>query len=53
MNLRSLGLVLLSALFLLLCVASAQAAPAPDPSTQPIPQWWSDARFGMFIHWGR
>ncbi len=23
----------------------------PDPSKQP-PAWWSEARFGLFIHWG-
>ncbi|MCW3060510.1 MAG: alpha-L-fucosidase, partial [Capsulimonas sp.] len=28
--------------------ASAQG-PAP---TDPHMQWWRDARFGMFIHWG-
>jgi len=52
MNAKRLGLLLLSAVFLLPFVAAAQAAPAPDPGTQPIPQWWTDARFGMFIHWG-
>ena len=19
---------------------------------RPMPQWWSDAKFGIFIHWG-
>ncbi len=52
MNTKRLGLVLFSALFLFPLFSGAQAPPAPDPSTQPIPQWWTDARFGMFIHWG-
>jgi alpha-L-fucosidase len=52
MDMKRLGLAMLSTLFLIPLFASAQAAPASDPSTQPIPQWWSDARFGMFIHWG-
>jgi hypothetical protein len=20
--------------------------------TRPVPQWWKDAKFGIFIHWG-
>jgi alpha-L-fucosidase len=46
------GLVLLS-------LASQAAAQAPDPITGETPaqrdlrmQWWREARFGMFIHWG-
>src|SRR5690348_11496485 len=23
-----------------------------DPATSPRTQWWRDAKFGMFIHWG-
>lgn len=19
---------------------------------RPVPQWWTDAKFGIFIHWG-
>jgi alpha-L-fucosidase len=41
-------------------LCAAMAAPAPTPPTAPAPaaatpeqmQWWRDARFGMFIHWG-
>jgi alpha-L-fucosidase len=21
-------------------------------NTRPCPQWWKDARFGIFVHWG-
>src|SRR3954468_6080405 len=31
---------------------SFQAAAADDPATSPRTQWWRDAQFGMFIHWG-
>ena len=20
--------------------------------SRPVPQWWQDAKFGIFIHWG-
>jgi alpha-L-fucosidase len=37
--------------------ASAQAAASPLPAETPAQKearlaWWTDARFGMFIHWG-
>jgi alpha-L-fucosidase len=41
--------VLVSALFAL--VASAQSSRAPLPPDQRT-QWFRDAKFGMFIHWG-
>jgi alpha-L-fucosidase len=28
------------------------AAQAPDPTREARMQWWHEARFGMFIHWG-
>ena len=40
---------------LALCVgASAKAYDADWESlnTRPCPQWWKDAKFGIFIHWG-
>jgi alpha-L-fucosidase len=33
-------------------VPHALAAPGDDPLTSPRTQWFRDARFGMFIHWG-
>ncbi len=33
-------------------VLSAPAADAQDPSQSDRMQWWRDARFGLFIHWG-
>lgn len=40
-------------------VASAAETPSPDPYANETPaqrdarmQWWREARFGMFIHWG-
>ena len=20
--------------------------------SRPVPQWWKDAKFGIFVHWG-
>src|SRR5262245_44532005 len=48
---------------LLLCIsmvwagAVAAAAARYEPTwssidSRPTPQWWSDAKFGIFIHWG-
>jgi len=52
MNSLSLFAVLLSGLTL----NGAEAKPGPIPDTpRPYPerlQWWGEARFGMFIHWG-
>jgi alpha-L-fucosidase len=31
---------------------TAQVARQPDPDHERRMQWWRDARFGMFIHWG-
>jgi alpha-L-fucosidase len=51
MNSLSLLAVLLSGLTL----NAAETKPVPIPTPAPDPerlQWWTDARFGMFIHWG-
>jgi alpha-L-fucosidase len=49
------------ALMLAAVLATACASPARAQSyaptwesvdSRPTPQWWSDARFGIFIHWG-
>lgn len=51
-------LLKLTALLLtpLAAMIAAEAQPAPSAATpRPYPdrlQWWADARFGMFIHWG-
>lgn len=47
----------LTGLFLALLAPGASAASPPAASRPPRPyperlQWWADARFGMFIHWG-
>src|SRR5690349_23011668 len=45
-------------LSLALCTMSALAGAqqyAPDwasVDSRPTPAWWTDARFGIFIHWG-
>ncbi|MBM3495643.1 MAG: hypothetical protein FJX72_15170, partial [Armatimonadetes bacterium] len=31
---------------------SRSAVPSPRPSALGHLKWWSDARFGMFVHWG-
>jgi alpha-L-fucosidase len=43
----------LSALFALTLLSlTCFAQSAPDTSHENRMQWWRDARFGMFIHWG-
>ena len=38
---------------LLLCGAAAQYAPTwASLDTRPLPQWFDDAKVGIFIHWG-
>jgi alpha-L-fucosidase len=32
--------------------ADATPAGAQEPTSEQRMQWWTDARFGMFIHWG-
>ncbi len=45
---------LLLVLVLFVAVAAAQGAPSPPaPPTQGARmEWWREARFGLFIHWG-
>jgi alpha-L-fucosidase len=52
--------------FVMLCAVIATGANGPDATAQsqryeanwksidsrPTPPWWSDAKFGIFIHWG-
>jgi alpha-L-fucosidase len=44
----------LVAVALLLCLSwgGALAAPNDNPLVSPRTQWFRDARFGMFVHWG-
>jgi len=52
MNRRILRLgVLLGALAAPL-LAQEQPDPWADIDARPNPQWWADAKFGIFIHWG-
>jgi alpha-L-fucosidase len=52
MNLRTSLLLLASALSSGLSLQAGEAkAPAPAPDAERL-QWWRDARFGLFIHWG-
>ena len=41
-------------LMLLPLLAKAQETPKSweELDQRPIPQWWTDAKFGIFIHWG-
>jgi alpha-L-fucosidase len=51
-------LLSLSALFVFLFLVHSDAQkPAYTPDwesldTRPVPTWWQDAKFGIFIHWG-
>ena len=40
------------ALIIALAAALCSGAPSPDAERERRLQWWRDARFGMFIHWG-
>ena len=42
------------ALLLSCSVLAAPAAPAPKASPADLArlQWWQEARFGLFVHWG-
>ena len=33
-------------------VAKRYEATWESIDSRPTPQWWSDAKFGIFIHWG-
>jgi len=51
---RNVGAVALAALLLISfapCVGFCQEATAPAANAERL-QWWREARFGMFIHWG-
>ncbi len=44
---------LIPAILVLLSLSASTAwAAAEDPLTSPRTQWWREARFGLFIHWG-
>ena len=52
---RTLALVPLAALLLALDlprVAAAQGAYTPSPENAAAREWYQDAKYGMFIHWG-
>jgi alpha-L-fucosidase len=53
-RLRFLNNVLAAVLLLLLCFSfpGAQLPRETDPQKTQRMQWWQEARFGMFIHWG-
>ncbi len=40
------------ALVFLSSIAAAQDDPWLELDARPNPAWWSDAKFGLFIHWG-
>ncbi len=49
---NSLGTGLLAALMLLNLTARAQETASPPKPYPERLRWWTEARFGMFIHWG-
>ncbi len=56
---KPLVLFVLLAVFVITSIAPAQAKPLPGSPLDETPdqhnqrmQWWRQARFGMFIHWG-
>jgi alpha-L-fucosidase len=44
--------VVLIVLVGVMLVRPIAGAPQPDPGRDQRMQWWREARFGMFIHWG-
>jgi len=49
---RKYGLVLFCLLFQLLLHAQTWQANWGSLDQRPVPQWFKDAKFGIFIHWG-
>ena len=44
-------------LYVLVCACTLQAqtvfkADWESLDKRPVPQWWQEAKFGIFIHWG-
>ena len=39
-------------LLIIVCRANAQTAYTPSPENLKSREWFQDARFGLFIHWG-
>jgi alpha-L-fucosidase len=52
MNLRMRLLLLAAALSCSLSIPAAEAKSAAPPPDNERLQWWRDARFGLFVHWG-
>jgi alpha-L-fucosidase len=44
--------ILLSAVISTMLLVSCTTKPAKAPEAPHRLQWWDEARFGMFIHWG-
>ncbi len=47
----------LAVLSLIVCAFALRAQPVYQPAWEslnkrPVPQWWQEAKFGIFIHWG-
>lgn len=47
-----IGCLLLLAMLALILPGPAAAAPETEAQRQARMKWWTEARFGMFIHWG-
>ena len=44
--------ILVVAVLVSLCLQSALCGQPQDLSQRPLPQWYQDAKLGIFIHWG-
>ena len=52
---KTKSLFLPAAVLTLLLVAACEKGPAPETYLKAVPEameWWQDARFGLFVHWG-
>lgn len=49
---RKICYLILSLNFLLFSLSACEDTPAPNPTPTDKMEWWNEARFGMFIHWG-
>lgn len=44
--------ILTAAVFTSLCCKAAYDADWKSLDKRPVPSWWTEAKFGIFIHWG-
>lgn len=51
-KMRTLCGTILAAAIAVVSAAQTYDANWESLNTRPCPQWWKDAKFGIFVHWG-